>query len=147
MEIALVAVVAINSTSRILWAVPSFRADFAIWFHSIEHVTVAVFLVECVLRFWSAPEAEPHRSHLGQWWRYAVSPVALIIAAAPAPSALAAGLLLATGGGPSLSFLLAARLLTSTVELARYFPGGRRLGVVLRPSCSRCRPASSAQEC
>ena len=131
-EIALVAVVAINSTSLILWTVPHFRADFDFWFHAIEYFTVAVFLVEYALRFWSAPEAEPHGSAWSQRWRYVVSPVALIDAAALAPSVMAVGLLLATGGGFSLSFLLAVRLLTRTVKLARYFPGGRRLGVVLR---------------
>ena len=56
-EFALVAVVVINSTSLILWTVPSFRADFDVWFHLIEDITVAVFLVEYALRLWSAPEA------------------------------------------------------------------------------------------
>ena len=64
-EIGLVAVVAINSMSLILWTVPSFRAGYDIWFHAIEYVTVAVFVVEYVLRLWSAPEADPG----GYAWR------------------------------------------------------------------------------
>lgn len=131
-EIGLVAVVTINSMSLILWTVPSFRAGYDIWFHVIEYVTVAVFVVEYVLRMWAAPEADPDGYAWRLRWRYVISPVALIDLAALAPSVLAAALVLATGGGFSLSFLLAVRLLTRTVKLARYFPGGRRLGVVLR---------------
>ena len=131
-EIVLVVVVVINSASLILWTVPSFRAGYDVWFHVIEYITVAVFVVEYVLRLWSAPEADPYGHAWGLRWRYVISPVALIDLAALAPSAAAAALLLVTGGGFSLSFLLAVRLLTRTVKLARYFPGGRRLGVVLR---------------
>lgn len=136
-EIALVAVVAINSTSLILWTVPRFRASHDFWFHLIEDITVAVFLVEYALRLWSAPEADLDGSAWRQRWRYVISPVALIDAAALAPSAVAALWLLATGGGPNLSFLLAVRLLTRTMKLARYFPGGRRLAVVLRQKGSQ----------
>ena len=136
-EIALVAVVAINSTSLILWTVPRFRASYDFWFHLIEDITVAVFLVEYALRLWSAPEADPGTPVWRQRWRYVVSPVALIDAAALAPSAVAAIWLLATGGGPNLSFLLAVRLLTRTMKLARYFPGGRRLAIVLRQNGSQ----------
>ena len=61
-EIATVAVVAINSTSLILWTVPSFRADFDTWFRLVEDFTVAVFLAEYALRLWAAPEASADRS-------------------------------------------------------------------------------------
>ena len=136
-EIALVAVVAINSTCLILWTVPSFRADFDLWFHLVEDVTVAVFLAEYALRLWSAPEADSEGSPWRQRCRYVVSPVALIDAAALAPSAIAAGMLLAGAGGPSLSFLLAVRLLTRTVKLVRYFPGGRLIATVIRQRASQ----------
>ena len=136
-EIALVAVVAINSTSLILWTVPGFRADFDLWFHLVEDVTVAVFLAEYALRLWSVPEADSESSPWRQRWRYVVSPVALIDAAALAPSAVAAGMLLAGTGGPSLSFLLAVRLLTRTVKLVRYFPGGRLIATVIRQRASQ----------
>ena len=131
-EVALVTVIAINSTALILWTVPHFRDAHDRWFHVIEHITVAVFLVEYVLRLWSAPEADPGGSAWRQRWRYVRSPIALIDAAALAPSLASVMILLIAGSGPSLSFLLAARLLTRTVKLARYFPGGRRLAVVLR---------------
>ena len=131
-EAALVAVIVINSSSLILWTVPRFRAEYGGWFQVVEDITVAVFLVEYVMRLWSAPEADPHGSAWRQRWRYVRSPVALIDAAALAPSLAAVAILLIAGNGPSLSFLLAARLLTRTVKLARYFPGGRRLAVVLR---------------
>ena len=131
-EAALVAVIVINSTSLILWTVPRFRAEYGVWFQMVEDITVAVFLVEYVMRLWCAPEADPDESAWRQRWRYVRSPIALIDAAALAPSLAAVAILLAAGSGPSLSFLLAARLLTRTVKLARYFPGGRRLAVVLR---------------
>ena len=137
MEVALVAVIVINSTSLILWTVPRFRAEYGVWFRLIEDITVAVFLAEYVMRLWSAPEADPDGSAWRQRWRYVRSPVALIDAAALAPSLASAAVLLIAGSGPSLSFLLAARLLTRTVKLARYFPGGRRLAVVLRQKGSQ----------
>ena len=136
-EIALVTVIAVNSTALILWTVPRFRDAHDLWFHLIEDITVAVFLVEYVLRLWSAPEADPGGSAWRQRWRYVRSPVALIDAAALAPSLASVMILLIAGSGPSLSFLLAARLLTRTVKLARYFPGGRRLAVVLRQKGSQ----------
>ena len=136
-EAALVAVIVINSTSLILWTVPSFRAEYGVWFQVVEDITVAVFLAEYVMRLWCAPEADPSGSAWRQRWRYVRSPVALIDAAALAPSLAAVAILLVAGDGPSLSFLLAARLLTRTVKLARYFPGGRRLAVVLRQKGSQ----------
>ena len=73
-----------------------------------------------------------------QRWRYVSSPVALIDAAALAPSAVAVGRFLTTGGGPNLSFLPAVRLLTRTVKLARYFPRGRLIAVVVRQRRANC---------
>ena len=143
-EIALVAVVATNSTSLILWTVPRFRVEYGVWFQVFEDITVAVFLVEYVMRLWSAPEAGPDESAWRQRWRYVRSPVALIDAAALAPSLAAVAILLIAGSGPSLSFLLATRLLTRTVKLARYFPGGRRLAVVLRQKGSQLLATAAA---
>ena len=111
---------------------PSLKADYVFRFHVIEFCTIAVFLVEYVLRFWSAPEANPGVSDWGQRWRYVGSPSALIDALALIPSASAAVALLVTGDGVSLSFLLAVRLIIRSAKLARYFPGGRRLGLAMR---------------
>lgn len=126
------AVIAINSTSLILWTVPHLRAGYDVWFHIIENITVAVFTAEYALRLWSVPEANLEQPAWRQRLRYVGSPVALIDAAALAPSVVATGVLMATGGGPNLSFLLAVRLLTRTVKLARYFPGGRLIATVFR---------------
>lgn len=93
---------------------------------------MAVFLAEYALRLWSVPEADLNGSASRQRWRYVVSPMAVIDAAALALSAVAAGMLLAGAGGPSLSFLLAVRLRTRTVTLVRYFPGGRLIATVVR---------------
>ena len=131
-EALLVAVILINSASLILWTVPGLHAAYAMWFRATEDATVAVFLLEYILRLWTAPEAAPEAAPWRQRIRYALSPVALIDAAALLPSAVAALSLLAFGEGISLSFLLTVRLLTRSVKLVRYFPGGRRLGLAVR---------------
>ena len=133
-EAVLVAVILINSMALILWTVPDLASSYGFWFHIVEYCTVAVFLAEYVLRFWTAPEAAPDLATAGwrQRWRYVRSPHALVDAAALAPSVVAVVILLSGVGGPSLSFLLAARLLTRTAKLARYFPAARRLGLALR---------------
>ena len=133
-EFALVAVVVINSVSLILWTVPRFAVSFETTFHVIEYFTVAVFLLEYALRFWTAPESGSVAGE-SEWrlrWRYVLTVNALVDAAALAPSAIAAIALLTTGLGPSLSFLLTVRLLTRTAKLARYFPAARRMGVAVR---------------
>ena len=131
-EAALIAVILVNSAALILWTVPRFQDAYSFWFHIIEYCTVAVFLAEYGLRVWAAPEANPGVNPWRQRWRYLRSPAALVDAAALAPSAFAAVELLITGGGVNLSFLLSVRLLTRSVKLARYFPSGRRLAIVLR---------------
>ena len=52
--------------------------------------------------------------------------------------------LLVSGDGPSLSFLLAVRLITRSAKLARYFPGGRRLGMAVRLKSSQLLTAVAA---
>lgn len=131
-EAVLIAVILINSAALILWTVPRFQDAYAFWFHIIEYCTVAVFLAEYPLRVWAVPEANRSVHPWRQRWRYLRSPAALVDAAALAPSAFAAVELLITGGGVNLSFLLSVRLLTRSVKLARYFPSGRRLAIVLR---------------
>ena len=133
-ESILVSIILINSASLILWTVPRFAVSWATVFHLIEYTTIGIFLVEYSLRLWTAPESddESRRSEWGQRWRYVWSPNALVDAAALAPSAIGAIVLLASGAGPSLSFLLTVRLLTRTAKLARYFPAARRLGMAMR---------------
>lgn len=133
-EAGLVAVILINSVALILWTVPDLASSYGLWFHIVEYCTVSVFLAEYALRFWASPEAapDPATADWRQRCRYVVSPHALVDAAALAPSAVAVVILLSGVSGPSLSFLLAARLLTRTAKLARYFPAARRLGIALR---------------
>ena len=138
-ELGLVLIILVNSASLILWTVPRFAASFAAGFHLIEYCTVAVFLIEYALRFWTAPEAagDGSASDWRQRWRYVRSFNALVDLSALAPSAMAAILLLSFGVGPSLSFLLTVRLLTRTAKLARYFPAARRLGMAMRRKSSQ----------
>ena len=133
-ELALVSVIIVNSAALVLWTVPLLAASYGYWFHIIEYCTVSIFLVEYALRFWTAPESAPDPETAGwrQRWRYVVSSHALVDAAALAPSGIAVVILLAGGGGPSLSFLLTVRLLTRTLKLARYFTAARRLALTVR---------------
>ena len=98
-EALLVGVILINSASLILWTMPSLKADYVIRFHVIELCTIAVFLTEYVLRFWTASEANPEVADWGQRWRYVGSPSALIDAPALVPSATAVVASLVTGDG------------------------------------------------
>ena len=91
-----------------------------------------MFAVEYGLRFWAAPEAAAGRNPWRQRFRFVVSPTGLIDAAAVLPSLAGILALLISGNSLSLSFLLAVRLITRSAKLARYFPGGRRLGMALR---------------
>ena len=133
-EAVLVLVILVNSLALVLWTVPQLEANYAPWFHFIEYCTVGIFLLEYALRFWTAPEAayESERPAWVRRWRYLLSAHALVDAAALVPSAIAVAILLFGVNGPSLSFLLAIRLLTRTAKLARYFPAARRLGFALR---------------
>ena len=89
--------IAATSTDLVLWTAPSFEANFGFWFHVIGHSTVAVLPVEYVLRLWSTPVAGPDRSARHRRWRYALTSVDTIDAAALAPSAVSAGLPQAMG--------------------------------------------------
>ena len=131
-EIFLVCVILVNTLSLILWTVPSLNASYSLWFHLVEYCTVSVFVVEYGLRLWASPEANPEGKPWPQRLRFVISPTGLIDVAAILPSLVAIAMLLIFGDSFSLSFLLAIRLLTRSAKLARYFPGGRRLGLALR---------------
>ena len=131
-EIFLVCVILVNTVSLILWTVPALKVSYSLWFHIVEYCTVSVFVVEYGLRFWAVPEADPAANPWRQRLRFVLSPTGLIDAAAIVPSLVAIAVLLISGDSLSLSFLLAIRLLTRSAKLARYFPGGRRLGMALR---------------
>ena len=131
-ELFLVSVILLNTVSLILWTVPSLTSAYSLWFHLVEYGTVSVFVAEYVLRFWAAPEKNAGASPWQQRWRFVVTPTSLIDAAAILPSLATIVVLLISGDSLSLSFLLVLRLVTRSAKLARYFPGGRRLGMALR---------------
>ena len=131
-EIFLVCVILVNTLSLILWTVPSLKDSYSFWFHLVEYCTVSVFVVEYGLRFWATPAANPQESPWRQRLRFVLSPTGLIDAGAIVPSLVAVAVLVISGDSLSLSFLLAIRLVTRSAKLARYFPGGRRLGMALR---------------
>ncbi len=131
-EIFLVCVILVNTVSLILWTVPTLKVAYSLWFHLVEYCTVSVFVVEYGLRFWAVAEANPNGNTWRQRLRFVLSPTGLIDAAAILPSLVAIAVLAISGDSLSLSFLLAIRLLTRSAKLARYFPGGRRLGMALR---------------
>ena len=125
-------VILVNTLSLILWTVPSLKDSYSLWFHLVEYCTVSVFVVEYGLRFWATPAANPQESPWRQRLRFVLSPTGLIDVGAIVPSLVAVAVLVISGDSLSLSFLLAIRLVTRSAKLARYFPGGRRLGMALR---------------
>ena len=131
-EAALMTVIVINTVFLILWTVDSLKAMHSHWFHIVEIATVAVFVVEYGLRIWVSAEADTTVSPWRQRWRFIRSGTALVDASALVPSFAAVVVLILQGDSVSLSFLLAIRLLTRSAKLARYLPGGRRLGMALR---------------
>lgn len=131
-EAFLVFVIITNTLCLILWTVDSLEQSYRFWFYLTEFTTIAVFAVEYCLRFWVAPESDPSGNPWRQRWRFVRSTTALIDMAALAPSLIACVILLWHGDSLNLTFLLAIRLLTRSAKMARYLPGGRRLGMALR---------------
>lgn len=131
-EIALAVVILINSTVLILWTVPGLRAAYGSLFHISEYVIIAVFAVEYGMRLWTAPEADTRISAWRLRWRFARSPAGLIDLSVLVASCIGAFGLLIYGDDLNLTFLLAARLLTRSTKLIRYFPAGRRVGRAIR---------------
>ena len=127
-EALLVGVILINSASLILWTMPSLKADYVIRFHVIEFCTIAVFLAEYVLRFWTALEANPEVADWGQRWRYVGSPSALIDAPALIPSATAAVASLVTGDGLSPVVPAGGSADYPLCEAGAVFPGWPSIG-------------------
>lgn len=131
-EIALAVVILINSASLILWTVPGLRAAYGSLFHISEYVIIAVFAAEYGLRLWTAPEADTQSPAWRQRWQFARSPAGLIDFSVLVASCIGAFGLLIYGDDLNLTFLLAARLLTRSTKLIRYFPAGRRVGRAIR---------------
>lgn len=132
LEMALVGFILLNSLSLILWTVPDLKASYGLWFHLVEYLTVGVFVVEYGVRLWAAAEASGGGGVFRRRLRWMGSAGALIDLGVLVPSVAGVVLLLVGESGVSLSALLAVRLLTRAAKLARYLPGGRRLGMAVR---------------
>ncbi len=132
LELLLVGVILINTVSLILWTVPSLVEGYSFWFRLSEYGTVGVFVFEYTVRFWAAAEGFGEGGVWRRRVRFMVSPAALIDGGVLLPSLVAVVILLTGGDELSLSFLLAIRLLTRFAKLARYLPGGRRVGMAIR---------------
>ncbi len=132
LEVLLVGIILINSASLILWTMPDLREGYSFWFRLSENCTVGVFVFEYAVRFWAAAEGFGEGRSWRRRVRFMMSPAALIDGAVLLPSLAALVILLTGGEGLSLSFLLVIRLLTRSAKLARYLPGGRRLGMAIR---------------
>ncbi len=118
----LMALVLLNVTAVVLESVPSLAAQYEAIFLAIEHVTVAFFVVEYVLRLWAAVEHGPLHGHPA--WKarliYARSPGMIIDFLSILPFFLS--VMIAT----DLRVMLVFRLLRF-FKIARYSTGMRSL--------------------
>ncbi len=84
-DLALIALIAVNVVSVTLETVDWIYADYKTLFDFIEIVSVAVFSVEYLLRVWSCVEKDPDKPAFSQRLQYMMSPLALIDLLAFAP--------------------------------------------------------------
>ncbi len=118
----IVILIVVSIVAMIVESVPAHAAAWRNWLLGIEFVVITGFMIEYVLRFWSAPEATLY-AELHPWrarWQYAISPMAILDLLSIIPLYL---LLIA---GIDLRALLMLRLLRF-FKLARYSPGMRSL--------------------
>ncbi|MDJ0790189.1 MAG: ion transporter [Myxococcota bacterium] len=112
-DLALMTLVAVNIAAVVLESLDSVQASYGTAFRRLEIISVAVFSVEYVARFWSAaeedPQVEPWRNRL----RYVRSPMAVADLASIAP------LFLSAFTSADLRFLRVLRLLR-ILKLTRY---------------------------
>jgi voltage-gated potassium channel len=121
-HVLLMLLVAMNVTAAVLESVPSLNARFGDLFWIIEVVSLAIFVVEYVIRLWAAPEYGPV-SHLRAWRarvHYALTPGMIVDFLAILPLFLMFFL------PHDLKFLLIFRLFRF-FKLARYSTGMRSL--------------------
>lgn len=117
-DICLIALISLSVTAVILESVPGIEARYGNALALFESVTIAVFSVEYLLRFWSAIEATPAalRQPIRARLRYAVSFHAIIDLLAILPFYL---LSLGVFGTLDMRFLRVIRLLR-ILKLTRY---------------------------
>ena len=78
-DVALIALIALNITAVILETVPSLHVAYGRWFHAFELFSVAVFTVEYAFRLWACvADDDPTRTNLQKRLAYARRPIALV---------------------------------------------------------------------
>jgi voltage-gated potassium channel len=122
----IVALIAVNLVAVALESVPEYASRYAPAFAIVEYVSLAVFTVEYVLRFWVAVEQAPyfHLSPVAARLKYAASPAGLVDLMAVLPFWFAFLL------PADLRLVLALRLIRF-MKIARYSPAMRSLLDVL----------------
>ncbi len=83
-EIALIVLITLNVSAVILETVDSIYLPWQLWFDVFEAVSLIVFVIEYVMRFWVAPESPEYRSRLS----WVISPLAIIDLLAILPAIL-----------------------------------------------------------
>jgi len=112
----LVLLISLSVLAIILESVESLNRRYRELFHAFEAVTVTVFSLEYLLRFWSAADGDPAGGAWRQRWRYALSLPAIIDLVAILPFYL---MTLGLAGTTDMRFLRAVRLLR-VLKLTRY---------------------------
>jgi len=124
----LITLIALNVVALLLETVPQIHAAAPWAFLWFEAISVAIFLLEYLLRLWCCTESPQYAHPLWGRLRYAVSPLAVMDLLAILPFlAPAAGV-----RSVDLRFLRAVRLLARVGRMTRYYSGTRVLARVIR---------------
>ena len=123
---ALVTLVFLSVTAVILQSVPEYNAAYEKYFRVIENISVCIFTIEFLLRFWTAPEHAPYakRTAFGARLTFLKSASAIIDFISVLPFYLSIFV------ASDLRVLLFLRLLRF-LKLARYSSGMRTIIAVL----------------
>ncbi len=119
--------IVLNAVAVVLESM-AWARDYAAWFWAFEVLSVSVFSVELVLRFWVNGEGESFGKRLVSRWRYLLRPLTIIDILAIAPFFLMTS---EHFDGRALRLFRLLRLLR-LLKLGRYYRAFDLLGVVLR---------------
>lgn len=125
--VAMTSIIVLSTVAVVAESDPGLRKSHGPALHAIESATMAVFLIEYVLRLWTCDVRRPDAGPVVGRIRYALRPMMLLDLAVLAPFYLP---LSAYPGLASLRLLRVARMLRA-LRLARYSRTLRALGRVL----------------
>lgn len=111
---ALIGLIIGNVIAVLLESINSIYKDYQWYFDIFEHISILIFTVEYILRFWSVVEKNPLDSEWRQRWKYITSGAAIIDLLAILPAYLNFFVQI------DLRFLRTLRLLR-LLKLTRYF--------------------------